>query len=112
MALALLPDLLARLAGMEWRDRQEQLALGFLAGNVFDWGAKEVALLMEAGKMDFRAAQEHIGPRPWLIDDCDRWIERLERGPPHKCVCIFIDNSGGDFILGREHGKTIVQEHI
>ena len=28
--------------------------LGFLAGNVFDWGAKEVALLMEAGQIDFR----------------------------------------------------------
>ena len=27
---------------------------GFLAGNVFDWGAKEVALLMEAGQLDFR----------------------------------------------------------
>ena len=27
----------------------EQLALGLLAGNVFDWGAKEVALLMESG---------------------------------------------------------------
>ena len=27
---------------------------GFLAGNVFDWGAKEVALLMEEGKLDFK----------------------------------------------------------
>ena len=27
--------------------------LGFLAGNVFDWGAKEVALLMEEGNLDF-----------------------------------------------------------
>jgi hypothetical protein len=25
-----------------------------LAGNVFDWGAKEVALLMEEGSLDFR----------------------------------------------------------
>ena len=98
-ALALLPAHLAKLAVMDWQQRQESLALGFLAGNVFDWGAKEVALLMEAGKLDFEAAMAHIGPRPWLMDDVDRWVERL-KGPPHKCVCVFIDNSGGDFILG------------
>eukprot|EP00090_Calanus_glacialis_P034823 TRINITY_DN5891_c0_g1_i1.p1 TRINITY_DN5891_c0_g1~~TRINITY_DN5891_c0_g1_i1.p1 ORF type:complete len:780 (-),score=227.21 TRINITY_DN5891_c0_g1_i1:391-2730(-) len=98
-ALALLPAHLEKLAMMDWQQKQEMLARGFLAGNVFDWGAKEVALLMEAGKMDFEAAMEHIGPRPWLMDDVDRWVERL-KGPPHKCVCIFIDNSGGDFILG------------
>jgi len=98
-ALALLPAYLEKLAMMDWKQRQESLALGFLAGNVFDWGAKEVALLMEAGKMDFEAAIAHIGPRPWLIDNVDSWVERL-KGPPHKCVCVFIDNSGGDFILG------------
>ena len=69
---------------------------------MFDWGAKEVALLMEAGSMDFKAALQAIGPRPWerpVFDNVDQWIERM-RGPPHRCVCIFIDNSGGDIILG------------
>ena len=28
---------------------------------------------------------KHIGPRPWLVDDVDQWIERL-RGPPHKVI--------------------------
>ena len=98
-AMASLPAYLDCLQNMEWRERQEALALGILAGNVFDWGAKEVALLMEADKMDFEAAKRHVGPRPWLIDNVDAWIERME-GPAHKCVCIFIDNSGGDFILG------------
>jgi len=99
MAITLLSDRLASLRQMEWRERQEELTVGLLAGNVFDWGAKEVALLMEAGKMDFEAAKRHIGPRPWLIDDVDIWLERL-RGPPHKCAAIFIDNSGGDIVLG------------
>ena len=52
--------------------------------------------------MDFKAALRAIGPRPWerpVFDDVDRWVERM-RGPPHRCVCIFIDNSGGDIILG------------
>ena len=101
-ALGLLPAHLEYLAGLDWDQKQEQLAMGFLAGNVFDWGAKEVALLMEAGSMDFKAALRAIGPRPWerpVFDDVDRWVERM-RGPPHRCVCIFIDNSGGDIILG------------
>ncbi len=61
------------------------LVLGFLAGNVFDWGAKEVALLMEEGSLNFEAAVQHIGPRPWLIDNVDQWVDRL-RGPPHKAI--------------------------
>ena len=35
------------LESLTWEDLQVQLAIGLLAGNVFDWGAKEVALLME-----------------------------------------------------------------
>ena len=112
-ALASLPSYLARLHSMEWRERQEALALGILAGNVFDWGAKEVALLMEADKMDFEAAKKHVGPRPWLIDNVDGWIARME-GPAHSCVCIFIDNSGGDFILGMisEDSRTEADSHV
>ena len=47
----------------------EQLALGLLAGNVFDWGAKEVALLMESGTgLRFEDALKFVNPRPWLVD--------------------------------------------
>jgi len=99
-ALAILPSRLQELQEMDWQSRQVELALGFLAGNVFDWGAKEVALLMEEGKLDFNAAKGHIGDRPWLMDNVDSWIERLSSKPPHQCVCIFVDNSGGDFMLG------------
>ena len=87
-ALSLLPSYLEKLQSMEFKDRHEELALGFLAGNVFDWGAKEVALLMEADKMDFEAAKKHVGPRPWLIDNVDLWLERMA-GAPHNCCCIF-----------------------
>lgn len=38
--------------------------------------------------------------RPWLVDNLDDWIERLETGKPHKCAAIFVDNSGVDIILG------------
>ncbi len=41
-ALSLLPERMGELGKMEWEERQRQLAVGMLAGNVFDWGAKEV----------------------------------------------------------------------
>nr|CDS26957.1 pantothenate kinase 4 [Hymenolepis microstoma] len=40
-------------------------------------------------------------PRPWLVDDFTRWLDRIripENRP--KCVIIFCDNSGADLILG------------
>ena len=65
---------------MPWEEKQKQLAIGFLAGNVFDWGAKEVALLMENKGLDFQDALGFIGPRPWLMDSLDEWIKRLREG--------------------------------
>ena len=77
------------------------LFLGLLAGNVFDWGAKEVALLMESGEgLNFSDALTFVKPRPWLVDDLDLWKERLRTKKPHKCAAIFIDNSGFDVVLG------------
>ena len=100
-AMALLPDLLNRLESLEWEERQRQLAVGFLAGNVFDWGAKEVALIMESSKgLNFEDALGFIGPRPWLEDGLDDWIARLREPTPHRCAAIFIDNSGVDVLLG------------
>uniref|UniRef100_A0A0A9YCX2 Pantothenate kinase 4 n=2 Tax=Lygus hesperus TaxID=30085 RepID=A0A0A9YCX2_LYGHE len=37
--------------------------------------------------------------RPWLYDDLDKWIERMD-GPPHKKALIFVDNLGFDLIIG------------
>lgn len=99
-AFDLLPDLLQKLSQLDWEERQKRLAIGVLAGNVFDWGAKEVALIMEDKGLDFQTALSMIGPRPWLVDSLDAWIERLRNGSRHKCVAIFIDNSGVDVILG------------
>ena len=49
-ALGLLEERLASLKDLKMEALHEQLARGLLAGNVFDWGAKEVALLMESGQ--------------------------------------------------------------
>ena len=75
--------------------------MGLLAGNVFDWGAKEVALLMESGQgLKFEDALKFVNPRPWLVDNLDEWKERMKSPNVHQCAAIFIDNSGFDVVLG------------
>ena len=47
---------LCELDGMSWDERQLALVQGLLAGNVFDWGAKEVAELLEKNSLNFTDA--------------------------------------------------------
>ena len=61
--------------------------------------------------MDFEAAKKHVGPRPWLIDNVDSWLERMS-GPPHNCCCVFIDNSGADFLLGVVFSQFYFLDHF
>ncbi|XP_068686158.1 4'-phosphopantetheine phosphatase-like isoform X1 [Montipora capricornis] len=98
-ALLLLSNRLKELDALPWEQRQLALIEGILAGNVFDWGAREVAKLMESGSLDFQTAMKKLKARPWLRDDLDAWIAR-SKGPPHKLAVVFVDNSGVDIILG------------
>ncbi|XP_071951157.1 4'-phosphopantetheine phosphatase-like [Antedon mediterranea] len=98
-ALKFLPSRLNQLDSMAWLGRQMALIEGVLAGNVFDWGSKAVTTLLEKGNFGFMEAKSSLQPRPWLVDNLDAWLERL-KGPPHKRVVIFVDNSGADIILG------------
>lgn len=42
-----------------------------------------------------------LKPRPWLVDDFSRWLERISNPADRpRCVLIFCDNSGADLILG------------
>uniref|UniRef100_A0A183SPD6 4'-phosphopantetheine phosphatase n=1 Tax=Schistocephalus solidus TaxID=70667 RepID=A0A183SPD6_SCHSO len=106
-ALSFFPGMMERLKALDWSERQVALARGILAGNIFDWGASEaVRFFMQSqnsvdGMASFEQTQNKIPPRPWLMDDFDRWIQRIavrERRP--HCVLIFCDNSGADLILG------------
>ncbi|XP_065215107.1 4'-phosphopantetheine phosphatase [Planococcus citri] len=114
-ALMFLLKRLQELDVMEFKPRQVELIVGFLAGNIFDWGAKEVAKILESQEFGFQEARSKIPPRPWLVDNLDRWIERMQTQPYQK-VAIFVDNSGADIVLGvipfaREllkHGTKIV----
>lgn len=99
VALGRLRERLDQLDSLDWRKRQEALVEGLLAGNVFDWGAKEVALLLDRGSFGFGEAMGKLQERPWLHDDLEPWVQRL-KGEPHRCAAIFVDNSGMDVILG------------
>ncbi|XP_071440358.1 4'-phosphopantetheine phosphatase [Hetaerina americana] len=98
-AFAALPSCLQKVDNLEWRERQELLITMVLAGNVFDWGAREVAELMESSDFGLEEASHHLEKRPWMVDNLDAWIERI-KGPPHNCAAIFVDNSGVDIVLG------------
>lgn len=55
-----------------------ELCKGVLAGNMFDWGAKAVLELFDkAEEFGLDEALTKIQPRPWLIDDLDKFIERM-----------------------------------
>ncbi|XP_043466840.1 4'-phosphopantetheine phosphatase [Leptopilina heterotoma] len=99
-ALMFLKSRITTLDKLEDEEKIKALILGVLGGNMFDWGAKEVAILMESTNFSFEEAQAKIPDRPWLEDCLDEWIIRLKEGPPHRCAAIFVDNSGIDVILG------------
>ncbi|PSN34733.1 Pantothenate kinase 4 [Blattella germanica] len=82
-ALSLLGKRLEYLDSLEWYPKQEALVTSVLAGNMFDWGAREVADLMENTDFGFNEARSKIEARPWLVDGLDAWLDRL-KGPPHN----------------------------
>lgn len=99
-SLLYLVERLKELDKLDWAERQLLIVKGILAGNVFDWGAREVVDIMESGQFGFSEAINTIQDRPWLVDDFGAWLHRRQSSPPYKCAAIFCDNSGADIILG------------
>jgi uncharacterized protein with ATP-grasp and redox domains len=78
----------------------KSLIVGLFAGNIFDMGADATAKKFLGASPDFFATRETITPRPWLIDDYDRFARRMLEGPPKRKAVFFVDNAGSDFLLG------------
>lgn len=56
-----------------------ELCRGVIAGNMFDWGAKAVLELFDnSDNFGLSEALGKIQPRPWLVDDLDKFIERIQ----------------------------------
>lgn len=59
-AFTFLASRLEELDRMETIERNIELVTAVLAGNMFDWGAREVVDLMETGKFGFKQAREKV----------------------------------------------------
>lgn len=59
-ALALLGSRLNLLDQLPDQERNCELVNALLAGNMFDWGAKDVVDLMEAGNFGFQEARDKL----------------------------------------------------
>lgn len=99
-AMALLPGVLAELDALSPDERAVRLIEGVFAGNIFDLGVKATLDLFDAGEVDFHATRGRLKPRPWLVDDLDRWLIRWRQEPHHRCAVLFVDNAGTDIVLG------------
>jgi uncharacterized protein with ATP-grasp and redox domains len=99
LALALFPGLLDELDACPADAVMERLAVGLMAGNIFDLGTREAAEWHGgcSGFHELRAAQP---PRPWFIDDLEAWRQRWTDGPAYQHVALFVDNAGSDICLG------------
>lgn len=60
LALKLLKSRVDAINSLPWEERQIALVTGLLAGNVFDWGAKEVAKIMENSDFGFTDASKKL----------------------------------------------------
>ncbi|MCC6639677.1 MAG: DUF89 family protein [Deltaproteobacteria bacterium] len=97
-ALALLPAVLAEIDALHEAQRLEALVLGIFAGNVFDLGSHATAALWADGDAEFAVVRSRLAPRPWLVDDLDRFRKRFD-APIHRAL-LFVDNAGSDIVLG------------
>lgn len=106
-SLAVLPDLLMELDGMDNDARLLALIEGVLAANIFDWGSRACVELYHSGTIIeiYRMSRKKMH-RPWRVDDFDafrnRWlgVEGQEIPKPHQRALLFVDNSGADVVLG------------
>ncbi|CAI9741639.1 4' [Octopus vulgaris] len=100
LSLRHLANRLDTLDNEKYEGRMYSLVKGVLAGNMFDWGAKQVVDIMETQNFGFAEAMNKIQARPWLVDDFELWVSRRLSGPAYKCAAVFCDNSGADIVLG------------
>ena len=123
-ALAVLPDLLAELDGMNDERRLLALVEGVLAGNIFDWGSQNCVNLYKNGTIldIYRNARSSV-TRPWAVDCFDMLNAKLCRKAKsnsygenaasaashvesgiythdYRKALMFCDNSGADVVLG------------
>lgn len=73
---------------------------GFLAGNVYDYGAQSFIEKQKKGHLEkFTQALRSIDDSFHKTDSFSELVNRI-KSDHYKSVCLFVDNSGFDLILG------------
>eukprot|EP01135_Chromosphaera_perkinsii_P000675 Nk52_evm3s148 gene=Nk52_evmTU3s148 len=85
----------------DFADRMKMLLEYVVAGNMVDWGAREMIALLETEMLDMEKLRSKI-QKPFLIDHSNLFINKMFNSErcPYKKVVIFPDNSGADIVLG------------
>lgn len=78
-AVARLCERLEEIDGLAGKERWLEIFRGVFAGNMFDWGALVVSKILENdAEFGLDSALKQIQPRPWLVDELDAWLQRME----------------------------------
>ncbi|CAF0848455.1 unnamed protein product [Brachionus calyciflorus] len=81
-------------------EKWKELFRGFLAGNVYDYGAQSFIEKQKMGHLEkFTQALNSIDDSFHTMENYTDLIDKLKFNQ-YKCICIFVDNSGFDLILG------------
>ena len=110
-ALALLPAVLAEIDAAGPAARGALLAVGLMAGNIFDLGSRTTIEMHRDGLLGFAATRARLPTRPWLRDDAEALAvgsaaehQGVERdgngGAAYRHAVFFSDNAGSDVLLG------------
>lgn len=114
-ALAVLPDLLTELDGMDHEGRLLALVEGVLAGNIFDWGSQSCVQLYKNGTIldIYRNARSSV-TRPWAVDCFDLLNARLgginEQGVDADGDCGVVEQ--GDNLKGAASAAAGTRPHL
>lgn len=99
--LELLSDRLTYIENIQnFEQRWLELFRGFLAGNVYDYGAQSFIEKQKEGHLEkFTQALNSIDDTFHKAISYSELVQRIKSNQ-YKCVCLFVDNSGFDLILG------------
>ena len=102
-SIKLLPSICKELDCISSSDTKNQLwetlIRNMCAANIFDLGSAHTANMYHENDFCFEASRNMLFPRPWAIDDVEKFCHRMMSHVYNKAM-MFVDNSGADVMLG------------
>jgi hypothetical protein len=101
-AISLFPEVVSLSDAIEDDgERLENLVRGIFAGNIFDLGSAQLAEVFSRDGISFLATSQNLVPRPWVIDDLNKFQAKWVKKPWKKVTCLFCALSNAMFRLQR-----------